>query len=645
MNLLKLFLIGCVASANSNLPFIDNDLNYYSGIRDQLIDNLRVIESEYDYVCKDDIDECDYIENGIADIDIYNAPVVTILANLGEARYMLKKHNELIDFKYAKELGAKHSYAKIDFDKAYNKAMTAIEAHNSVGTDTSYAKSLAESLNNNIESLGISSNRNLEISYYMLVHGKAIFDAISDGNFFRYESRGVSYNPTERIKNIDFLIDRSETRLEKAKQVVVDSRNSGYDVSQAEIKIAFLEDLNKDLKVYLENEDMVASAKTTQDIIEVSNSIIDGGYVKKNSVQTLTSNLKGRFTKYFFNEVPLNEQDNFAKFLINIDEEDKQVLLRESLLDLKPDVRKKLFEFDAANNKSAGYLFKHLPRVNMVISNEYADAKVELDHRLKIVEQVLFDLISSNTMTFDQEMKLNSMFKKLRSDFFVYESAKKLYSTLNNLKSALELSSSKSEVSDILNRYESIFDNLSDESLNERYNKGFIPFVDVHESDWKIDYVKPLKEKGVVSGYGDGTFAPDRDITRAELLKMAILSFDHKLNSTVDVEFVDVFEDTWIEEVFSKAIDLGIYDNKKDFIRPNERINRAEALRAILISSGVEVPDYNDTDFKDVTQGWQIKYVQYAKEEGIVSGYTDGTFRPNSKITRAEMAKLIAKLL
>lgn len=76
--------------------------------------------------------------------------------------------------------------------------------------------------------------------------------------------------------------------------------------------------------------------------------------------------------------------------------------------------------------------------------------------------------------------------------------------------------------------------------------------------------------------------------------------------------------------------------------RPNNSINRAELLKILVEGKGVKPDAYeNKNCFSDVTDDWYAKYVCYAKKEGWVSGYSDGTFLPNKVVSKSEAIKML----
>lgn len=79
--------------------------------------------------------------------------------------------------------------------------------------------------------------------------------------------------------------------------------------------------------------------------------------------------------------------------------------------------------------------------------------------------------------------------------------------------------------------------------------------------------------------------------------------------------------------------------------RPDQKLNRAEALKIILVGSKLTVPDETSAPFPDVQMGqWYTKYVAYAKDQGIIGGNDDGTFAPGRTVSRAEFLKMVLTL-
>ncbi|HLG25497.1 MAG TPA: S-layer homology domain-containing protein [Candidatus Gracilibacteria bacterium] len=174
------------------------------------------------------------------------------------------------------------------------------------------------------------------------------------------------------------------------------------------------------------------------------------------------------------------------------------------------------------------------------------------------------------------------------------------------------------------------------------------PYPEDIDDHWAEIYVRRLYDLCIIEGYGDGSFKPNRPVTRAELVKMALYSkgidpIDDCYDADCGSPFKDL--DNWQGPWIRKAWDLGIvqgYDH--DSFRPNKPITRAEAVKVVLATYGYDPMNTNDSFFDDV-HGWSVGWVERAHEIGMVQGVGNGNFDPNRPITRAESAKVIAKMM
>ncbi len=99
-----------------------------------------------------------------------------------------------------------------------------------------------------------------------------------------------------------------------------------------------------------------------------------------------------------------------------------------------------------------------------------------------------------------------------------------------------------------------------------------------------------------------------------------------------------------IAELQNRQIVKGHALGERRVFKPREVINRVEALKMILLSGEVNIPPDITTNFPDVaTNHWFFPYVAGAAEYDIVNGFPDGTFRPASKVTRAEFLKMLTR--
>ena len=167
-------------------------------------------------------------------------------------------------------------------------------------------------------------------------------------------------------------------------------------------------------------------------------------------------------------------------------------------------------------------------------------------------------------------------------------------------------------------------------------------FTDVKDSHWAYEAVKYLANNFVISGYLDGTFKPENNITRAEFAKI-IISATNKFDSEATSSFKDVDSENWHYAYVSTAYSLGYITGYPDgSFRPDANITRAD-ICTIVNRVLKSTPSENTEKFKD-----DDSIPSYAKDAvyalssmGIINGYSDKTFAPKTYATRAQTAKII----
>ena len=153
--------------------------------------------------------------------------------------------------------------------------------------------------------------------------------------------------------------------------------------------------------------------------------------------------------------------------------------------------------------------------------------------------------------------------------------------------------------------------------------------------------------KAYISGYEDGTFRPDSTITRAETAAIiARCSADFDENKTYSSNFTDVSGDEWYANYVGYATEKGYisgYDGGP--FKADIDITRGE-LAVILSKYGSFDGDGICTEFSDVPNDYYATgYIKSLYDENIVSGYEDGTFKPDNSVTRAEAVTMMNKVL
>ena len=150
-----------------------------------------------------------------------------------------------------------------------------------------------------------------------------------------------------------------------------------------------------------------------------------------------------------------------------------------------------------------------------------------------------------------------------------------------------------------------------------------------------------------VIGYPDGKVHPEGNISRAETATIffRLLKADIRDgNLTADNDFSDVSDGQWHNKAISTMAKLGIVKGRRaDRFDPDASITRAEfaAICARFNTKPVE----NSGSFSDISGHWAENEIERAAAFGWISGYPDGTFHPDARITRAEAMTMINRVL
>ena len=148
-------------------------------------------------------------------------------------------------------------------------------------------------------------------------------------------------------------------------------------------------------------------------------------------------------------------------------------------------------------------------------------------------------------------------------------------------------------------------------------------------------------------GYPDGTFAPNKGMTRAEVATMftRLLKDRPVKGESYKAGLSDVHAGDWYADTVGYAVQKGIVSGYPDgSFKPNQAITRAEF--ASIASRFAELTEEKDLTFSDLDAShWGYKAIRLAASNGWISGYPDNTFRPEQAITRAEVTSITNRML
>lgn len=180
-------------------------------------------------------------------------------------------------------------------------------------------------------------------------------------------------------------------------------------------------------------------------------------------------------------------------------------------------------------------------------------------------------------------------------------------------------------------------------------NTGGLYFKDVPDNQWYAPAVNYLAARGWVSGHKDGSFYPNRDITRAEFVTiLAGISGDILPEKGTEPLFTDVPISEWFEQYIRWGVENGIISGvSATRFNPNGKITRQEI--AVILWRFVKrvdqriLPTKSTSTFTDNAKvsTWAKVEVSAVANAGLISGYKDKSFRPLSNASRAETCQIL----
>lgn len=180
-----------------------------------------------------------------------------------------------------------------------------------------------------------------------------------------------------------------------------------------------------------------------------------------------------------------------------------------------------------------------------------------------------------------------------------------------------------------------------------------IQFTDVPDDAWEAPYVYDLVERGIVSGYGDGTFGSSNTVLRCEYAKMLVGITETPLSGSISSPYVDVPAWEWYFKYVNSSLDYmtGFTVDGQLYFRPEDQATREVVTVALIKALKIDVSSYSDATaylserFNDVNtiSEHNRAYIAAAVDKGYVTGDIGGTFRGQDPIIRAEIAAVLCR--
>ena len=179
----------------------------------------------------------------------------------------------------------------------------------------------------------------------------------------------------------------------------------------------------------------------------------------------------------------------------------------------------------------------------------------------------------------------------------------------------------------------------------------FAPFNDLDKTKWYADGIRYVLENGIMSGYGNGTFAPNDNTSRA-MMAQILFNLEGGKSASDAMSYVDVNNADWFAEAIRWASAQGVMGGYGNGVfGPNDDLTREQLVtimyryaknKGINVSVGEDTNILSYNDAFDVSE-WAIPAMRWAVGSGLITGRTASTLNPKDKATRAEIATIIMR--
>lgn len=185
----------------------------------------------------------------------------------------------------------------------------------------------------------------------------------------------------------------------------------------------------------------------------------------------------------------------------------------------------------------------------------------------------------------------------------------------------------------------------AEDKKDEEQTSNTAVYNDVPANAWYNDAVSFVTEKGLMSGVGTNTFAPGANLTRAMLAQ--ILYNNEDKPTTSGTAFTDVQSGAWYADAITWATQKGIVSGYGNgLFGPDDNITREQLVAILWRYAGQPASNASLNDFTDIDKAsdYALAALQWAVEKGIISGKGNGTLDPTGNATRAEVAQMLMNL-
>ena len=171
-------------------------------------------------------------------------------------------------------------------------------------------------------------------------------------------------------------------------------------------------------------------------------------------------------------------------------------------------------------------------------------------------------------------------------------------------------------------------------------------FPDVTKEYWAAEPINAMAALGVMSGYADGTFGPEKTMSKAEFVSLIVRAkWPHEVNAVSGEVFADVPANYWAAPFLKVALNKKLIAEGPLNFYPTKEVTRAEAVvTAVKFSNLIYYPLVFIKPYGDVPQNyWAAKQIAAAKGGGYLTFVSGDKFEPDKPLTRAEAAFILSR--
>ncbi len=190
----------------------------------------------------------------------------------------------------------------------------------------------------------------------------------------------------------------------------------------------------------------------------------------------------------------------------------------------------------------------------------------------------------------------------------------------------------------------------ADDTPVEEPTQPKVQFSDMNQAEWAREAVYALVERGIINGYEDGTFRPNRNITRAEFAKIIVIAAG-KYDKNATCTFTDVPKDQWYYSYVASAYKEGFINGRSaEIFDPNSNITRADVCTIVyrfVKSINPLVKANGNVTFTDAADipVWAVEAVTVLNTNKVADVLNNNKFEPVTNATRAQCAQILYRAI